>query len=53
MIVGAASGAFGRIFNTVLRRGIFSDEMGTAWLMRNVEKVGMFEHILPLLYACR
>ena len=53
MIVGAASGAFGTIFNPVLRRAIFSSEMGTAWLSHNVEEVSMFEHILPPLYACR
>lgn len=53
MIVGAASGAFGRVFNDVLRPRIFSDEMGTAWLTHNVEEVSMFEHILPLLHASR
>ena len=53
MVFGAASGAFGRILNPVLRRAIFSREMGTAWLTHNVEEVGVFEHILPLLYACR
>lgn len=53
MVVGAASGVFGSFFNTVLRRRIFSDEMGTAWLTHNVEEVGMLEHLLPPLYACR
>lgn len=53
MVVGAASGAFGRVFNTVIRPRIFSSEMGTAWLTHNVEEVGMFEHILPPLHAGR
>lgn len=53
MIVGAASGVFGGIFNTLPRRRISSDEMGTAWLAHNVEEVGMLEHTLPTLYACR
>jgi hypothetical protein len=53
LVFGAACGGFGRILNAVLRREVFSYEMGTAWLTHNVEEVGMFEHILPPLYACR
>ncbi len=53
MVVGAATGIFATLFNTVIRPRIFSDAMGTAWLTHNVEEVGMFEHILPPLYAAR
>ena len=53
MLVGAASGLFGRFFNAVVRPRIFSSEMGVAWLTHNVEEVSMFEHILPALYRGR
>ena len=53
MVVGAASGIVRPLFNRIVRPNIFSDAMGTAWLTHNVEEVGMFEHILPALYAAR
>ena len=53
MLVGAASGMLAGVFNALVRPRVFSDAMGTAWLTHNVEEVGMFEHILPVLYANR
>jgi len=53
MVVGAASGMVRGIFNNLVRPAVFSSEMGAAWLTHNVEEVGMFEHILPSLYAGR
>ncbi|MGI8829098.1 MAG: DAPG hydrolase family protein [Candidatus Limnocylindria bacterium] len=43
---------FGRVlFNRLIRPMIFSDLMGPAWLMHNVEEVGNLEHFLPALHA--
>ena len=53
MVVGAASGVFASIFNSLVRPRVFANAMGTAWLTHNVEEVSMFEHILPALYAAR
>jgi hypothetical protein len=53
MLVGIASGALRAPFNDWLRPRVFADAMGTAWLTHNVEEVGLFEHILPPLYAAR
>jgi len=53
MVVGAAAGGLGRVFNAVVRPRLFSDAMGTAWLTHNVEEVGMLEHMLPGLYERR
>ncbi len=53
MVVGASAGLIRPLFNRVVRPRIFSDAMGTAWLLHNVEEVSMFENILPGLYAAR
>lgn len=53
MTVGAAAGPLRGFFNRVVRPRVFSDAMGAAWLRHNVEEVGMFEHLLPALYAAR
>lgn len=53
MVVGAATGLIRPLFNHLIRPGIFSDSMGTAWIQHNVEEVSMFEHILPTLFAAR
>ena len=37
--------------NGALRRWIFTEAMGPAWLKHNVEEVGNFEQFLPGLYA--
>ena len=47
-----ADTTFGRVlFNRLIRPMIFSDLMGPAWLMHNVEEVGNLEHFLPALHA--
>lgn len=51
MTVGAASLLGRAIINPSVRRRVFPDEMGRAWLRHNVEEVGTFEQFLPDLYA--
>jgi hypothetical protein len=51
LVAGAASGPLRTAFNHYVRPRMLSDEAATAWLTHNVEEVGMFEHILPSLYA--
>ncbi len=51
MVVGIDAGPIGRLFNDQVRPRIFSNEAATLWLTHNVEEVGMFEQILPRLYA--
>jgi len=53
MTVGISSGAFRWLFNSLVRPRVFSDAMGTAWLVHNVEEVSMFENFLPSLYAAQ
>lgn len=38
---------------SLVRPRVFSDAMGTAWLVHNVEEVSMFENFLPSLYAAQ
>lgn len=52
MVVGIA-GRFGRILNPILNRRLFGERHASAWLVHNVEEVGMLEQILPALYAAR
>lgn len=51
MVVGVDGGAMAGWFNDHVRPRMFSNEAATAWLAHNVEEAGMFEHILPRLYA--
>ena len=49
---------FGHIFPFSPRPGtpaarMLSNEAANAWLTHNIEEVGLFEHILPRLYASR
>lgn len=53
MVVGAARGPLRWLFNGLVQPRLFPDAMGTAWLTHNVEEVGLFEAILPPLYAAR
>jgi|SRR6185369_2326889 len=46
-----ARGALGRIVNPLIRRFIFDDARGRAWIKHNVEEVGNFESFLPQLFA--
>ena len=49
MDVGARS-ALALPVNSYLRSRVFVPGMEQAWVRHNVEEVGMFEHLLPLLY---
>ncbi len=53
MVVGVDGGAAGRWFNDHVRPRVLSNEAANAWLTHNIEEVGLFEHILPRLYASR
>lgn len=50
LIVGSSHG-WKRQLNGAIARWLFDRAHGLAWIRHNVEEVGMFEHILPLLYA--
>ena len=39
------------VVNPLIRRRVFTEAMGLAWLKHNVEEVGNFEFFLPALYA--
>jgi hypothetical protein len=39
------------VVNPLIRRRVFTEAMGRAWLKHNVEEVGNLEYILPALYA--
>ncbi len=45
--------ALGTPVNAYLRKKVFRPDMDLAWIKHNVEEVGLFEHILPDLYAAR
>ena len=50
LTIGAAVPGLSRLLNPLLRRFVFTEAMGRAWLRHNVEEVGALEHILPRLY---
>jgi hypothetical protein len=39
------------VVNRLIRRWVFTEAMGRAWLKHNVEETGNFEFFLPALYA--
>lgn len=43
-------GLFGKLLNPLIRRFVFDEERGHAWIKHNVEEVGNFEFFLPHLY---
>jgi len=49
---GAAQGsaAWRRALSPLIRRFVFDEAHGIAWLRHNIEEVGMLEHFLPGLY---
>jgi DAPG hydrolase PhiG domain len=47
----AGRGPLIRAFNALIRRYVFDESKGRAWLLHNVEEVGNFEFFLPGLYA--
>jgi hypothetical protein len=50
LTIGSTLPLFGRILNRLIRRAVFSEAMGRAWLKHNVEEVGLLEHIIPRIY---
>jgi hypothetical protein len=50
LTIGSTLPLFGRILNRLIRRAVFSEAMGRAWLKHNVEEVGVLEHIIPRIY---
>lgn len=44
-------GTFGRPINALIRRFLFDEARGLAWIKHNIEEVGNFESFLPQLYA--
>jgi hypothetical protein len=41
------------VVNPLIRRRVFTEAMGRAWVKHNVEEVGNLEYFLPALYALR
>jgi hypothetical protein len=48
--VGARAWAMAPV-NRVIAARVFPDPLLRAWIVHNVEEVGLLEHILPPLYA--
>lgn len=51
LVVGSMVPILGKILTTVVKKRIFTPEMGRAWFKHNIEEVGNFEFFLPGLYA--
>jgi hypothetical protein len=51
LTIGSTLPLVGKLINAVVRRFIFPEAMGRAWLKHNVEEVGLLEHIVPALCA--
>jgi hypothetical protein len=51
LIVGIGLPLLCHVVNPLIRRFVFSEAMGRAWLRHNVEEVGLLEHIVPALFA--
>jgi len=52
MEIGAVARGFSLV-NRYLTRRRFSAEMADAWVVHNIEEVGVLEHILPALLENR
>jgi len=52
MVLGIA-GRLGRVLNPILNYRFFGERHARAWLLHNVEEVGLFEQMLPPLYGTR
>jgi hypothetical protein len=46
------TGPPGKILNPLIKKFVFDEERGKAWIRHNVEEVGNFEFFLPQLYRC-
>ncbi len=51
LMIGSTMPCIGKVFNAVVHRAMFSEDMGRAWLKHNIEEVGLLEHIIPHLYV--
>ena len=51
LVVGSTVPVLGKILTRVVKKRIFTPEMGQAWFKHNIEEVGNFEFFLPGLYA--
>jgi hypothetical protein len=49
LTVGFGLPVIGPLINPLLHLLIFPEAMGRAWIRHNIEEVGAFEHLLPLL----
>lgn len=45
-----AKGIVGKLLNPLIRRFMFDEARGRAWIKHNIEEVGNFESFLPALY---
>jgi hypothetical protein len=43
-------GFWGRLLNPLIRKFVFDEKRGQAWIKHNIEEVGNFEFFLPTLY---
>lgn len=50
LTIGVDVPAVAPLINTAIRRTIFREAKGRAWLRHNVEEVGLLEHIIPAIY---
>jgi hypothetical protein len=50
-LTAGAQGTLGRVVNPLIRRFVFDEARGHAWIKHNIEEVGNFESFLPQLFA--
>jgi hypothetical protein len=51
LVVGSTIPVLGKLLTKLVKRFVFTPEMGKAWFKHNVEEVGNFQFFLPELYA--
>ena len=51
LVLGSTIPVFGKILTAIVKKRIFTPEMGRAWFKHNIEDVGNFEFFLPSQYA--
>ena len=51
LVIGSTIPVLGQILTAIVKKRIFTPEMGRAWFKHNIEEVGNFEFFLPGLYA--
>lgn len=50
LTVGIELPMVGRSVNRLIHEALFTEDMGRAWQLHNIEEVGLLERILPLIY---